>query len=155
MADDVTVAERILHAAADAGATTAFGLPGVHNLAFWGSAAGERIVVVRHEQTAVYAADGLARASGGAGLALTTTGPGAANAVAAFGEAAACGSPVVLVASEVPGRGTLPDEGRGLLYESRDRRGGASGRILWTRMRSRSSPRSTVRCPTRCRSSAT
>lgn len=123
MIDETTVADRILLAAADAGATTVFGLPGVHNLAFWRSDVAERIVVVRHEQTAVYAADGFARASGGIGLALTTTGPGAANAVAAFGEAAASRSPVVLVASEVPGRGTQPDEGRGSLHESRDQAG--------------------------------
>ena len=61
-----------------------------------------RILPVRHEQTAGYAADGLARATGGLGVALTTTGPGAANAVAAFGEAATVHSPVLLVASEVP-----------------------------------------------------
>ena len=104
-----TTAGAVLDLLAAAGVTTVHGLPGVHNLAFW-AAAGEpgpdgsrrpRLVVVRHEQTTVYAADGLARATGGLGVALTTTGPGAANALAAFGEAAASGSPVVLVASEV------------------------------------------------------
>src|SRR5215207_1899598 len=98
-----TVAQSILRLAGRAGAGTAFGLPGVQNLPFW-SVEGHRIVTVRHEQTTVYAADGWARATGGLGLALCTTGPGAANAVAAFGEAASCGSPVLLVASEVPTR---------------------------------------------------
>ena len=97
------VARRILEAFAAAGVATAFGLPGVHNLSFWRETGPglPRIVGVRHEQTAVYAADGLARRTGGLGVALTTTGPGAANATGAFGEAAASGSPVVLVASEV------------------------------------------------------
>src|ERR1700755_3014587 len=98
-----TVARAVLDVFARAGVGTAFGLPGVHNLAFWRDATdAPELVVVRHEQTTVYAADGLARAGGGLGVALTTTGPGAANAVGAFGEAAACGSPVVLVASEIP-----------------------------------------------------
>jgi thiamine pyrophosphate-dependent acetolactate synthase large subunit-like protein len=100
-----TVASTVLHALGAAGAGTVFGLPGTHNMAFWG-AAGDgplpRVVNVRHEQTAVYAADGWARASGRLGAALVTTGPGAANTLAAFGEAAMSGSPVVLVASEVP-----------------------------------------------------
>lgn len=106
-ATGATVAGSVLCALGAAGATTVFGLPGTHNMAFWG-AAGEgplpRVVNVRHEQTAVYAADGWARASGRLGAALVTTGPGAANTLAAFGEAAMSGSPVVLVASEVPVR---------------------------------------------------
>jgi acetolactate synthase-1/2/3 large subunit len=44
----------------------AFGLPGVHNLALWKAfpGSGVRLVGVRHEQTAAYAADGWARATG-------------------------------------------------------------------------------------------
>ena len=116
------VARRILDAFAAAGVRTAFGLPGVHNLSFWRETGPglPRIVGVRHEQTAVYAADGLARATGGLGVALTTTGPGAANAVGAFGEAAASGSPVVLVASEVSTKVARPGVLRGILHESRD-----------------------------------
>jgi acetolactate synthase-1/2/3 large subunit len=105
-----------------AGVRTAFGLPGAHNLQLWRDAGdgAPELVVVRHEQTAVYAADGLARATGGLGVALTTSGPGAANAVAAFGEAAASGSPVVLVAGEVSTRLARPGVMRGALHESRD-----------------------------------
>ncbi len=101
----VTVASTVLRALGAAGASTVFGLPGTHNMAFWGTAEEgprPRLVNVRHEQTAVYAADGWARASGRLGAALVTTGPGAANTLAAFGEAAMSGSPLVLVASEVP-----------------------------------------------------
>ena len=78
-----------------AGVEVAFGLPGVHNLALWRAlgASPIRLVGVRHEQTAAYAADGYARASGRLGVALTTTGPGAANTLAAVGEAWASRQP--------------------------------------------------------------
>ncbi|MGI9197953.1 MAG: thiamine pyrophosphate-binding protein, partial [Candidatus Nanopelagicales bacterium] len=59
------------------GIDVAFGLPGVHNLAFWSAEAQARIVGVRHEQAAVYAADGYGRATGRLGVAFSTTGPGA------------------------------------------------------------------------------
>ena len=119
---DMTVAEAILQTLAGAGVHTVFGLPGVHNLAFW-EAYGDglpQIIGTRHEQTTVYAADGLARAGGGLGVSLTTTGPGAANAVAAFGEAAACGSPVLLIASDTSTRIARPGVVRGSLHESAD-----------------------------------
>ena len=69
------------------GVDIAFGLPGVHNLAAWKGFpdSGVRLVGVRHEQTAGYAADGYARATGRLGVALTTTGPGASNVVTAVG----------------------------------------------------------------------
>lgn len=121
----VSTARRILEALAAAGVHTAFGLPGVHNLAFWRELGPglPRIVPVRHEQTTVYAADGLARATGGLGVALTTTGPGAANAVGAFGEAAASGTPLVLVASEISTALARPGVLRGVLHECRDQAG--------------------------------
>ena len=117
-----TTAGAVLDLLAAQGVTTAFGLPGVHNLAFWDALGAGRpaIVGVRHEQTAAYAADGLARATGGLGVALTTTGPGAANALAAFGEAAASGSPVLLIASEVSTVLRRPGTVRGILHESID-----------------------------------
>ena len=52
-----------------AGVDTVFGLPGVHNLAFW-RAPEHAPMVVRHEQAAVYAADGWARATGRLGAAV-------------------------------------------------------------------------------------
>lgn len=117
-----SVARRILAAAAGQGVRQVFGLPGVHNLAFWRETGPDvpEIVGVRHEQTTVYAADGLARATGGPGVALVTTGPGAANAAGAFGEAAASASPVLLVASEISTAVARPGVLRGVLHESRD-----------------------------------
>ena len=60
-----TTAAAVLDLLAEHGVRTVFGLPGVHNLAFWDALAQgrPRIVSVRHEQTAAYAADGPALAS--------------------------------------------------------------------------------------------
>jgi thiamine pyrophosphate-dependent acetolactate synthase large subunit-like protein len=92
----------------------------VHNLALWPAfhEAGIRIVGSRHEQGTVYAADGLARATGGLGVALTTTGPGAANTVGAIGEAWASHSPVVVIATDIPTTQRRPGVYRGVLHES-------------------------------------
>ncbi|OLL71309.1 Acetohydroxy acid synthase [Pseudonocardia sp. Ae168_Ps1] len=114
-----TVADDVLSALRGAGATTVFGMPGVHNLAFFGPGPGSP-VVVRHEQAATAAADGWARRTGRLGAAVVTTGPGATNALTGLGEAAAAGSPVVLVASEIPQRLRRPGRLRGVLHESRD-----------------------------------
>jgi thiamine pyrophosphate-dependent acetolactate synthase large subunit-like protein len=103
----------------------AFGLPGVHNLAAWRAFPGSpvRLVGVRHEQTAGYAADGYARATGRLGVALTTTGPGAANVVAATGEAWAGHSPLLVVATDIPSTVRRPGAYRGVLHETVDQAG--------------------------------
>jgi thiamine pyrophosphate-dependent acetolactate synthase large subunit-like protein len=100
----------------------AFGLPGVHNLALWEAVAKSpiRLVGVRHEQAAAYAADGYTRASGRLGVALTTTGPGAANTLAAVGEAWASRSPVLVIATDVPTGVRRHGVWRGALHETTD-----------------------------------
>jgi len=118
----VSGARLIVDALERLGVTVAFGLPGVHNLAIWSALRGSaiRLIGVRHEQAAVYAADGFARATGKLGVALVTTGPGAANALAATGEAMASGSPVLVLATDIAT--TLRRSGvcRGSLHEMRD-----------------------------------
>jgi acetolactate synthase-1/2/3 large subunit len=103
----------------------AFGLPGVHNLAAWRAfpGSGVRMVGVRHEQTAGYAADGYARATGRLGVALTTTGPGAANVVTATGEAWAAHSPLLVLATDIPTTLRRPGAFRGVLHETTDQAG--------------------------------
>ena len=105
-----------------AGVDTVFGLPGVHNLALWPACAraGVRIVGSRHEQGCAYAADGYARATGRTGVALTTTGPGAANTLGAVGEAWASHSPVVVIASDIATSLRRPGTYRGVLHETTD-----------------------------------
>lgn len=117
-----TVAGVILDLLWEADVRVTFGIPGVHNLAFWDALGPQRptILGVRHEQATAYAADGLARTTGNIAVALTTTGPGAANTLGAFGEAAISGSPIFVISSEAPiaKRGT--DGSRGLLHEMDD-----------------------------------
>src|SRR5579862_5367026 len=96
-------ATRLVEGLVASGLDTVFGLPGAHNLPIWAALLDSsiRVVGVRHEQTAAYAADGLARATGHVGVAIVTSGPGAANAVAAVGEANESGSPIVIVATDI------------------------------------------------------
>jgi thiamine pyrophosphate-dependent acetolactate synthase large subunit-like protein len=117
-----TGGDALVAALRELGVDVAFGLPGVHNLAAWKAFAGTgiRLVGVRHEQTAGYAADGYARATGRLGVAITTTGPGAANAVAATGEAWASRSPVLVIATDIPTTARRPGVYRGVLHETTD-----------------------------------
>jgi thiamine pyrophosphate-dependent acetolactate synthase large subunit-like protein len=115
-------AELIVEALDQLGVTVAFGLPGVHNLPIWRALSHStiRLVGVRHEQAAVYAADGFARASGRLGVALVTTGPGAANTLGATGEAMASGSAVLVLATDIATTLRRPGIYRGTLHETRD-----------------------------------
>ena len=122
MSDQPSVAAAILELLGRHGVTRAFGIPGVHNLPFWDaeSDVAPRIVGVRHEQAAGYAADGVYRATGNPAAALLTSGPGAANILAAFGEAFVSGSPMLVLASEV-NHGLRSATGpRGILHEMAD-----------------------------------
>jgi thiamine pyrophosphate-dependent acetolactate synthase large subunit-like protein len=117
-----TGAQLIVEALERAGVEVCFGLPGVHNLALWEALreSSIRLVGVRHEQTAAYAADGYARATARLGVALTTTGPGAANTLAAVGEAWAARSPVLVIATDIPAALRRPGVYRGVLHEATD-----------------------------------
>ncbi|MDO5653613.1 MAG: acetolactate synthase 3 catalytic subunit, partial [Brachymonas sp.] len=61
-----------------------------------------RHVLVRHEQAAVHAADGFARATGEVGVALVTSGPGVTNAVTGVATAYMDSIPLVLITGQVP-----------------------------------------------------
>jgi acetolactate synthase-1/2/3 large subunit len=117
-----TGAELIVELLEEQQVEVVFGLPGVHNLALWEAlrASSIRLVGVRHEQAAAYAADGYARATGRPGVALTTTGPGAANTLGAVGEAWAARSPVLVIATDIASTLRRPDTYRGVLHECTD-----------------------------------
>src|SRR3954464_11515475 len=119
-----TGAEVLVAALEQAGVEVVFGLPGVHNLPAWEAlrTSSIRLVGVRHEQAAVYAADGYARATGKVGVALVTTGPGAANTLGATGEAWASRSPVVVIATDIPTALKRPGIVGGALHEAADQR---------------------------------
>lgn len=102
------------------GVEVIFGIPGVHNLAIFDAlrASSIRTVLVRHEQTAAYAADGYARATGRLGVCVTTTGPGAANTAAAMGEARASRSPLLHISTQIASELLEGRGGRFSLHES-------------------------------------
>jgi acetolactate synthase-1/2/3 large subunit len=91
----------------------------VHNLPIVDALARSSVtmVEVRHEQGAVHAADGYARATGGLGVALASTGPGTANAMGGLFEAHFASSPVLLLTGQSEtawlgkGRATLHEAG--------------------------------------------
>ena len=59
-------------------------------------------ILVRHEQAAVHAADGYARATGKVGVALVTSGPGVTNAVTGIATAYTDSIPLVIISGNVP-----------------------------------------------------
>ncbi|XP_005991216.1 2-hydroxyacyl-CoA lyase 2 [Latimeria chalumnae] len=74
---------------------------------------GVRVVDTRHEVTAVFAADAVARLSGTVGVAAVTAGPGLTNTVTAVKNAQMAESPLLLIggaaATLLQGRGALQD----------------------------------------------
>lgn len=99
------------------GVDTLFTLSGGHVFPFYDAAIRRdpptRIVDVRHEQTATFAAEGLARLTRGPGLAVLTAGPGVTNGMSAIVQARFNGSPVVVLGGRAPqgrwGAGSLQE----------------------------------------------
>ena len=103
------------------GITTAFGVISIHNLPLVEAVDRDlSFVEMRHEAAAVNAADAYARASGGIGVALTSTGTGAGNAAGSMVEALTAGSRVLHVTGQIesdyldPSR---PAASRGVIHE--------------------------------------
>ncbi|MFD4253772.1 thiamine pyrophosphate-binding protein [Amycolatopsis thermoflava] len=106
----------------DNGVDTAFGIVSVHNLPLVEAIAARlRFVPVRHEAAAVNAADGYARARGGLGVAITSTGTGAGNAAGSLVEALTAGSRVLHVTGQIDS--PYLGQGRGVIHETRDQLG--------------------------------
>jgi acetolactate synthase-1/2/3 large subunit len=99
------------------GVTTMFTLSGGHVFPLYDGAVKAdpplRLVDVRHEQTAVFAAEATARLTRTPGLAVLTAGPGVTNGVSAITTAYFNGSPVVVLAGRAPdyrwGSGSLQE----------------------------------------------
>ncbi|MBN1167311.1 MAG: biosynthetic-type acetolactate synthase large subunit [Methanospirillaceae archaeon] len=86
------------------GVGTIFGYPGGVVLPLYDELydAPIRHILVRHEQAAIHAADGYARASGKVGVCLATSGPGACNLVSGLATAYMDSVPVVALTGQVP-----------------------------------------------------
>jgi acetolactate synthase-1/2/3 large subunit len=81
-----------------------FALPGVQIMEAFNALYDEpsiRLVLVRHEQSAAYMADGYSRTTGKPGVAMVVPGPGALNATAAVGTAFASSSPIMLISGQI------------------------------------------------------
>ena len=89
------------------GVTHLFGLAGGHIDTTWSAApkAGIRVVDVRHEAAAAYAAEGWALATGQPGVCMVTAGPGLTNALTGLANAYANGSPMLCIAGAATSRG--------------------------------------------------
>lgn len=99
-----------------AGVEVAFGVISIHNIPLVEAVDRElRFVPVRHEAAAINAADGYARATGGIGVAITSTGTGAGNAAGAMLEALTAQSPVLHVTGNIDVG--LIGEGKGAYHE--------------------------------------
>ena len=88
------------------GVTDVFGYPGGAILPAYDAMLDYPIrhILVRHEQGATHMADGYARASGGVGVAIATSGPGATNMVTGIATAMMDSSPIVCITGQVGSR---------------------------------------------------
>ncbi len=86
------------------GVDTVFGYPGGIVLDIYNEFYNQceiKHILVRHEQSAVHAAEGYARATGKCGVVLVTSGPGATNTVTGIVNAYLDGSPLVILTGQV------------------------------------------------------
>ena len=86
------------------GVDTLFGYPGGTVINIYNDLMDYPIhhILTRHEQAAVHAADGYARATGRVGVALATSGPGATNTVTGIANAYMDSIPMVIITGQVP-----------------------------------------------------
>jgi acetolactate synthase-1/2/3 large subunit len=101
---EMTGAQILMTMLKQEGVDTLFGFPGGAVIDIYDELARTDIrhILVRHEQGAVHAADGYARASGKVGVCLVTSGPGATNTVTGIASAYADSIPVVILTGQVP-----------------------------------------------------
>ena len=115
--DEVGGGARAVAAAAAHGVETMFTLSGAHIFPLYDGAMEAappmRLIDVRHEQTAVFAAEATGKLTRVPGLAALTAGPGVTNGVSAVTQAYFSGSPLVVLG----GRAASYSWGRGALQE--------------------------------------
>jgi acetolactate synthase-1/2/3 large subunit len=116
MTDDTALhgGQQAVNAALAHGVTTMFTLSGAHVFPLYDAAVGGRATVeaggvppmrlvdVRHEQTAVFAAEAMGKLTRTPGLAVVTAGPGVTNAMSAITGAYVNGSPLVVIGGRAP-----------------------------------------------------
>jgi acetolactate synthase-1/2/3 large subunit len=100
----ITGSQAIIKCLQEEGVELLFGYPGGAVIELYDELCKSSIrhILVRHEQGAVHAADGFARATGKVGVALLTSGPGATNGVTAIATAYCDSIPLVVLTGQVP-----------------------------------------------------
>ncbi len=101
----LTGAEIVVRALKDEGVKHIFGYPGGAVLNIFDALYDEKdisVILTRHEQGAVHAADGYARVSGNVGVCMVTSGPGATNTVTGIATAYMDSIPLVVITGQVP-----------------------------------------------------
>ena len=97
--------EALLKCLVDEGADTIFGYPGGQIMPVYDKLVDYsdklRHILVRHEQGAIHAAQGYARATGKTGVVLVTSGPGATNVITGIMDAKVDSTPIVVIAGQV------------------------------------------------------
>jgi acetolactate synthase-1/2/3 large subunit len=99
----LTGAEILCESLTKLGVNHIFGYPGGAILPVYDALGKSKLhhILVRHEQGATHMADGYARATGGVGVAMATSGPGATNMVTGIATAMLDSSPVVCITGQV------------------------------------------------------
>ncbi len=101
----ISGAEILLQSLIDEGVDTLFGYPGGQIMTVYDKLYdyGDRLrhILVRHEQGAIHAAQGYARAKGVPGVVTVTSGPGATNVITGIADAMIDSTPVVVIAGQV------------------------------------------------------
>jgi acetolactate synthase-1/2/3 large subunit len=117
--DERPTAPRVVaEVAAEQGVRSAFGIVSVHNLPLVDALAeAGRYTPVRHEATAVNAADGYSRVAESLGMAVTSTGTGAGNAAGSLVEALTAGSRVLHLTGNIDT--AYLGRGRGVIHETK------------------------------------
>ena len=111
-------ADGIVQALKESDVSTIFGIPSIHNIGLYESLRHDpsiRHIGCRHEAGATHMADGYARASGGLGVIVSSTGPGAGFTVSALQEAWGSCSPVLMITTNIDA--AKIGQGLGVLHE--------------------------------------
>lgn len=95
----------------DMGGYYIYGLPGSFIMPFWNAISGKnKLILARHENGALFMADGFARATGRMGVAVTTVGPGVTNSITGLACAYQDSIPLLVIA----GMGPVVNSGKGM-----------------------------------------
>ncbi len=103
MSNQPTGAQLVISTLKALGVETVFGYPGGAIMPIYDALAGSGLkhILVRHEQGAAFAADAYARSTGGVGVCMATSGPGATNLITGIANAYMDSVPLVCITGQV------------------------------------------------------